>query len=149
MTGMSAFRSLLPRELDSLDHTFLPVGHMRQISRVMALDGPRIAGIVELSPGPWIWPQHFPSDPIFPGSLIIEAAGQLVALWAWAAGHRGRPRLVRTSAKFHHPVTPAAARIELEGEVRSRRHLLLGIVEAAAGSTIVARVEIGLAVLPR
>ena len=144
---MTASRSLSPPDLLHLDATFLPVAHMRQISRVTRLDGETIAGAVDLGPRHWVFPQHFPGDPVFPGALIIEAAGQLVALWAWAAGHRGRPRLVRTAAAFHHPVTPADPRLGLAGEVRGRRHLQFGTVEVAAGGIAVARVEIVLAVL--
>ncbi|HEX5963975.1 MAG TPA: hypothetical protein VFY42_09640, partial [Gemmatimonadales bacterium] len=75
--------------LIDLDSTFLPVAEMRQITRVTALEGAGIEGEVELGPDHWVWPQHFPSDPIFPGTLMIEAAGQLVALWAWGHGARG------------------------------------------------------------
>jgi 3-hydroxymyristoyl/3-hydroxydecanoyl-(acyl carrier protein) dehydratase len=102
---------------------------------------------VELGPGHWVYPQHFPHDPIFPGTLIIEAAGQLVALWAWARGHRGRPRLARISASFHQPVTRPTPRLELRAEVRSKRHLQFGTVDVHAEGILVARVEAVLAVL--
>lgn len=136
-----------PASLLDLDATFLPVGQMRQISRVTAIDGPRISAVVDLGPDHWVYPQHFPHDPIFPGTLIIEAAGQLVALWAWASGHRGRPRLVRTSASFHRPVTRPTPLLELHAEVRGKRHLQFGAVEVLADGSPVARVEAVLAVL--
>lgn len=135
-----------PSLLD-LDATFLPVAQMRQITRVTALDGPRIVAEVELGAGHWVYPQHFPDDPIFPGTLMIEAAGQLVALWAWAQGHRGRPRLVRTSASFHQPVTLATPRLELHAQVRGKRNLQFGTVELFANQQHVATVEAVLAVL--
>lgn len=137
-----------PINLLDLDATFLPVAQMRQLSRVTALDGFRIAGVVDLGPDHWVYPQHFPHDPIFPGSLIIEAAGQLVALWAWANGHRGRPRLVRTSASFHQPVTRPTPGLELRAEVRGKRHLQFGAVDVLAQGSQVAHVEVVLAVLP-
>ena len=137
----------LPTCLLDLEATFLPVGQMRQISRVTGLDGPRISGIVDLGPGHWVYPQHFPRDPIFPGTLLIEAAGQLVALWAWAHGHRGRPRLVRTSAAFHQPVTPATSALQLHADVRGKRHLHFGTVEVVAQERPIARIEAVLAVL--
>ncbi|MBA3316489.1 MAG: hypothetical protein H0T50_00155 [Gemmatimonadales bacterium] len=136
-----------PACLLDLDATFLPVAQMRQITRVIAVDGPRIAAIVDLGPDHWVYPQHFPDDPIFPGSLVIEAAGQLVALWAWLQGHRGRPRLVRTSAQFHQPVTRPTPHLELRAEVRGRRHLQFGTVDVMADGRHVARVEAVLAVL--
>ena len=136
-----------PPSLLDLDATFLPVAQMRQISRVITLDGPCITGEAELGSNHWVYPQHFPHDPIFPGALIIEAAGQLVALWAWANGHRGRPRLLRTSASFHQPVTQETPRLELRAEVRTKRHLQFGTVGVSAQGLQVARVEAVLAVL--
>ena len=134
--------------LRDLDLTFLPVGQMRQITRVTALDRGSIAGEVELGSGHWVYPQHFPSDPIFPGSLMVEAAGQLVALWAWAHGHRGRPRLLRTVAEFRHPVGPADSRLDLRAEVRGKRHLQFGTTTIRVAATPVAVIETVLAVLP-
>jgi 3-hydroxymyristoyl/3-hydroxydecanoyl-(acyl carrier protein) dehydratase len=137
----------LPVSLLDLDATFLPVGQMRQISRVTAIDGPRISAVVDIGADHWVYPQHFPHDPIFPGALIMEAAGQLVALWAWANGHRGRPRLVRVSASFHQPVTRPTPRLDLHAEVRGKRHLQFGSVEVLAQGSRVAEVEAVLAVL--
>ena len=109
-----------------LGETFLPAGGMRQIARITLLDGARIDRYVEVDGAHWVYPSHFPGDPIYPGSLMVEAAGQLVALWAWAQGHRRRPRLVRTAATFHRPVTPTSRVLRLQGEVRGKRHLQFG-----------------------
>jgi 3-hydroxymyristoyl/3-hydroxydecanoyl-(acyl carrier protein) dehydratase len=136
-----------PGQID-IDATFLPIGQMRQISRVTAIEGARIEGGVDLGPGHWVFAQHFPGDPIFPGTLMIEAAGQLVALWAWANGQRGRPRLVRTGAEFHRPVTPETARLELRGTVERRRHLHFATVLVTVAGCDVATVTAVLAVLP-
>lgn len=134
--------------LIEIDSTFLPVGQMRLVSRVIRLEGASIEGEVNLGQEHWVFPQHFPGDPIFPGSLIIEAAGQLVALWAWANGGRGRPRLLRTSAEFKTPVGPQAARITLRAEVKRKRNMHFGKVEVGADATHLATVEAVLAVLP-
>ena len=134
--------------VQDLDATFLPIGQMRQITRITGVDGPAIRGEVDIGPAHWVYPQHFPADPIFPGSLMIEAAGQLVALWAWAHGHRGRPRLLRASAEFHHSVHPATARLELQAEVRGKRHLQFGTTAVHAGALRVASIETVLGVLP-
>lgn len=141
----SATNSTLASPVD-IEATFLPIGHMRQVSRVTRLDGSDIEAELDMG-GHWVFPEHFPGDPIFPGSLMIEAAGQLVALWAWEAGHRGRPRLVRAGAEFHHPVTPPAQVITLRAVVRRKRHLHFGKVEVLAGEESVATVELVLAVL--
>ena len=133
--------------LVDIDASFLPVAQMRQITRVTELDGPAITGEVDLGEH-WVYPHHFPGDPIFPGTLMIEAAGQLVALWAWAQGQRGRPRLLRTSAKFMSPVGPGVSHLELRGEVQRKRHLHFASVQVRAGDTEVATVEAVLAILP-
>ena len=134
--------------LIDIDATFLPLGQMRQVSRVTQLEGSAITGEVDLSAEHWVYPQHFPGDPIFPGSLMIEAAGQLVALWAWAQGQRGRPRLVRTSAEFHGPVGPATEQLLLRAEVRRKRHLNFATIGIWATGSQVATLEAVLAVLP-
>ncbi|HEX7336889.1 MAG TPA: hypothetical protein VF252_06750 [Gemmatimonadales bacterium] len=133
--------------LIDLGATFLPVGQMRQITRVTEVDGETIEGEMELGPDHWIWPQHFPNDPIFPGTLMIEAAGQLVALWAWAQGARGRPRLVRTGAEFHTPVERWIPGLRLRAEVRRKRNLYFGTVQIIADGGVVASVEAVLVIL--
>jgi 3-hydroxymyristoyl/3-hydroxydecanoyl-(acyl carrier protein) dehydratase len=134
--------------LIDIESTFLPVAQMRQISRVTELTEATIVGEVDLGPHHWVYAQHFPGDPIFPGTLIIEAAGQLVALWAWANGQRGRPRLVRTSAEFCSPVGVGEPRIQLRGEVRRKRNLHFATLSVSAAGTEVATVTAVLAVLP-
>jgi 3-hydroxymyristoyl/3-hydroxydecanoyl-(acyl carrier protein) dehydratase len=145
-SSVTAEPIVVPPVID-LDKTFIPVGRMRQISRLVSLQGSTIAGEMELGAGHWVWPEHFPGDPIFPGTLLIEGAGQLVALWAWAQGRRGRPRLVRTSAEFLNPVGPGADRIQLSAAVRQKRHLYIGNVEIICAGIPVARIEALLAVL--
>lgn len=135
-----------PSLLD-IDATFLPVAHMRQISRITTVATESITGEVDLGPDHWVYAQHFPGDPIFPGTLIIEAAGQLIALFAWARGQRGRPRLVRTSAEFRLPVGHGTSRLRLDAQVRSKRNIHFGTVEVYAGEDQVARVEAVLAVI--
>lgn len=134
--------------LIDLDSTFLPVAQMRQITRVTAVGGATIEAEMELGPNHWIWPQHFPDDPIFPGTLMIEGAGQLVALWAWAQGTRGRPRLVRSSAEFHNPVDRLAPDLYLKAEVRRRRQLYFGSVHLTSDEIHVASIEAVLVILP-
>lgn len=134
-------------DLIDIDATFLPIGHMRQIARVTLLHGSAIEGEVDLGSDHWVYPQHFPGDPIFPGSLIIEAAGQLIALWAWAQGQRGFPRLVRTSAEFHGPVGIETRQIFLRADVRRKRHVHFGSIRVTTADAHVATVEAMLAVL--
>ncbi|HEY2806606.1 MAG TPA: hypothetical protein VGI92_12185 [Gemmatimonadales bacterium] len=147
--GASAVTDVRPcAELIDIDATFLPVGQMRQISRVVEVDGQGITGEVDLGVEHWVFAQHFPGDPIFPGALIIEAAGQLVALWAWSTGQRGRPRLVRIGAEFHNPVGQDDPQLMLRAQVRRKRHLNFGTIEVIAGVIRIATLECVLAILP-
>lgn len=130
-----------------LDETFLPTGRMRQITRVGDLAGETITGEVDLSRADWIFTDHFPGDPVFPGTLLVEAAGQLVAAWAWADGQRGRTRLVRSSARFTNEVGPDQETVWLEATVRKRRQMNFGEVSASIPEREVARVDLVLAVV--
>jgi 3-hydroxymyristoyl/3-hydroxydecanoyl-(acyl carrier protein) dehydratase len=134
--------------LIDLDESFLPIAQMRQVTRITTFDGASIVGEADLSPDHWVWPQHFPEDPIFPGSLMIEAGGQLIALWAWSQGARGRPRLVRASAEFQNPVSRWSPMLVLKAQVQRKRHLYFGKVEISSEGIQVARIEGVLVVLP-
>lgn len=121
---------------------------MRQISRVTELAGAAIAGEVDLGPDHWVYAQHLPGDPVLPGSLIVEAAGQLVALWAWASGQRGRPRLLRANAEFRRAVGREEPRLVLRGEVTRKRHMHFAAIRVLAGGVQVATASVVLAVIP-
>lgn len=144
---MSNVRPALSGLVD-IDASFLPVSQMRQISRVTARDADCIEGEMQVGAGHWVFAQHFPGDPIFPGVLLIEAAGQLVALWAWEDGQRGRPRLVRSAAEFREPVGPDTELLHLRGTIRKKRNVQFATVSIEAAGRIVASVEIVLTVLP-
>jgi len=134
--------------LIDIDATYLPTQLMRQVARVTTLDGSAITGEVDLGPEHWVYAQHFPGDPIFPGALIIEAAGQLVALWAWADGQRGRLRLAKTTAKFRAPVEIEDPLLRVEAVVRRKRHLNFADVTARTPRQVVANISLVLAVVP-
>lgn len=128
--------------------TFLPVGPMRQIARVLHLQDASIHGEVDVSDEHWVFAHHFPDDPVYPGCLMVESAGQLVALWAWLAGARGKPRLVRSASTFHAPVLPGDGVLRLEASVRQRRNMYFGKVALSTESQgSVAGVELVLAVV--
>jgi 3-hydroxymyristoyl/3-hydroxydecanoyl-(acyl carrier protein) dehydratase len=134
--------------LIDLDLVYLPEGSMRQLSRSTHLRGQEISGEVEVGLDHWVYAMHFPGDPIFPGCLMVEAAGQLVAAHAWRDDPHGRPRLVRANAEFRDPVHPDDELLVLEARVRKRRNLHFGKVALTADSRAVAAIDIVLAVLP-
>jgi len=128
-------------ERATLGATFLPVGQMLQLDRVTAVDDTSITAEMDVTPEHWVFPMHFPGDPIFPGCFLIEAAGQLVALWGWEAGLRGRPRMAKASAEFESPVFATDRTVTLKGSVRRRRNMCFGTVNVRAGERTVATIE--------
>ena len=128
-------------ERATLGATFLPVGQMLQLDRVTAVDDTSITAEMDVSPEHWVFPMHFPGDPIFPGCFLIEAAGQLVALWGWEAGLRGRPRMAKASAEFESPVFATDRTVTLKGSVRRRRNMCFGTVNVVASERTVATIE--------
>ncbi len=129
-----------------LDETFLPVGQMRQITSVTAFYDHTIVCEMDLN-AHWTYPIHFPDDPIIPGSLIIEAAGQVTALWAWLSGQRGKPRMVKTSAEFRSPAGPDDGVLTLRATIKKKQNLNFGTISVLIGEVEIATVENCIAVV--
>lgn len=130
-----------------LENIFLPIGEMLQIDRVTEINGEHIVCELDLADH-WVFPLHFPTDPIFPGTLLIEAAGQAIAIWAWHAGLRGRPRLIKTSAHFEKPVLPEHGKVTLVGSVKQKRNTIcIGEVTIYADQQKVAEVQATLIII--
>lgn len=132
--------------LIDLNETFLPVGQMRQISRVTSFNDRTIECEMDLACH-WTFPIHFPDDPVLPGSLVVEAAGQVTALWAWLNGQRGRPRMVKASAEFRAPAGPKDRALTLRATVKKRQRLNFGSVSVLLGDHEIATVENCIAVV--
>ena len=130
-----------------LSGMFLPVGEMLQVKRISMVSNGTIVGEQPLTKEDWIFPLHFPDDPIFPGSLLIEGAGQLIAIWGWHNGLRGKPRLVKVSAEFKSPVTAADRLIIYKGTMTKRQNICMGTVEISVTSRLVGTVIGSLVVL--
>jgi len=123
-----------------LETTFLPIGQMLQIDRVFEITNGLLVCEMDI-PGHWTFPMHFPNDPIIPGTVLMEAAGQAVGIWAWHAGARGKPRLVKTSAKFESPVVPTDQTVRLTASVRQKKNVFFGRVQVSVLERKVADVE--------
>jgi 3-hydroxymyristoyl/3-hydroxydecanoyl-(acyl carrier protein) dehydratase len=125
---------------EQLAAVYLPTGQMLQIDRATDITGDCVACELDLG-GHWVFPMHFPKDPIFPACLMIEAAGQAIAIWAWHHRMEGLPRLVRVDASFASAVRPEDGVLSLRGKMRRRCHLCRGVVELFCGERLVATVE--------
>ena len=134
-------------EKADLAEMFLPIGEMLQTDRVVHVQDGNIVSEKRISPNDWIFALHLPNDPIFPGCLLIEGAGQLMAIWAWHSGLRGNPRLVKVSAEFKSPVLPSDECITYKGELKKRNNIVIGRVEISVHGRYVGAMEGSLIVL--
>jgi 3-hydroxymyristoyl/3-hydroxydecanoyl-(acyl carrier protein) dehydratase len=123
-----------------LAQVYLPVEQMLQIDRVTEVTDETIRCEMDLTRH-WVFPLHFPGDPIFPACLMIEAAGQAIAIWAWHHRVAGQPRLARVSASFSSAVRPEDEVLALVGRVRRRRNICVGTVSLFVGDRLAAEVE--------
>ena len=123
-----------------LARVYLPVEQMLQIDRVLEVTGDCVRCEMDLSQH-WVFPLHFPKDPIFPACLMIEAAGQAIAIWAWHNQMPGLPRLARVKASFDSAVKPEDGILSFVGKIRRRRNICVGSVELFCGTRRVAEVE--------
>ena len=124
-----------------LARMFLPIGEMLQVSRVVQIVDGTIIGEKDISEQDWIFRLHFPGDPIFPGSLLIEGVGQVIAVWGWHSGLRGKPRLAKVSAEFKRPVMPTDRLIRYTGMMSKRNNIIIGSVEITVGEWSIGRVH--------
>ena len=128
------------RHISEFEDIFLPAGQMLQIDRVREVLGPRIVCEADLERH-WVFPLHFPDGPIFPGSLLIEGAGQAIAIWAWENELRGDPRLVRVEAEFRSPVVPEDRLLTYVGTIKRRCNVCVGTVDVLTNGRVVAHVK--------
>jgi 3-hydroxymyristoyl/3-hydroxydecanoyl-(acyl carrier protein) dehydratase len=128
------------RHISEYADSFLPVGQMLQIDRVCEVTGDRVVCEADLEHS-WVFALHFPGDPIFPGSLLIEGAGQAIAIWAWENELRGDPRLVRVEAEFRAPVLPGDGPLTYVGTIKRKRNICVGFVSVLCGGRQVAHVK--------
>jgi 3-hydroxymyristoyl/3-hydroxydecanoyl-(acyl carrier protein) dehydratase len=134
------------RALQRDSEIYLPVGQMRLITSIHEFTADGIVCVVDLQDH-WVFDLHFPGDPIFPGSLLIEAAGQTIATWAWEMGLRGAPRLVKVSAEFKSPLHPCDRAVSFHASIRRRKNLCVGKVQVLSEGRQIALVTGTLVVL--
>ena len=134
------FKMLMPLyDRADMARVYLPVGQMLQIDRVIEVTPENIRCEMDL-PQHWVFPLHFPNNPIFPACLMIEAAGQAIAIWAWHHQVPGNPRLARVNASFESAVRPEDGVLSFVGKIKRRRNICAGTVELFCGERRVAEV---------
>jgi 3-hydroxymyristoyl/3-hydroxydecanoyl-(acyl carrier protein) dehydratase len=119
---------------------YLPIGQMLQLDRVTEIQADTLRAELDLATH-WVFPLHFPKDPIFPACLMIEAAGQAIAVWAWHHQVPGLPRLARVEASFSSGVRPDDGILSFTARLRRRRHVVAGTVDLFCGDRPIATVS--------
>ncbi len=130
-----------------LKEVYLPVGRMLQIDHVRSIEEGVIVCEQNLLDRQWLFDIHFPDDPIFPGSFMIEGAGQAVAIWMWKGGIRGKPRLLKATAEFKSPVVPQDELLTYTAKIQKRQNICIGAVTVTVRQRLAANIEIWLAVV--
>ena len=122
---------------DYFAKTYFPAGRILIIDNVIDIDGGKISCEQIVTEDHWIFPLHFPHDPVFPGSLMMEAAAQTIAIWGWEQGMRGRPRLVKCNAEFIVPVYPGNFSVFYHANITKRKNVCVGNIDIVVNEKVV------------
>ena len=118
----------------------LPVGNMLMMDRVTHIndaDGQfgkgSIIAELDINPDLWFFDCHFPTDPVMPGCLGLDAMWQIIGFHLGWLGNKGKGRALGAGeVKFFGQVLPTAKKVTYRidlSRVISRR-LVMGIGNA-------------------
>lgn len=117
----------------------LPVGNMLMMDRIVKIteDGGQygkgeIIAELDINPDLWFFECHFPTDPVMPGCLGLDAMWQLVGFYLGWRGNKGRGRALGSGeVKFTGQVLPTAKKVTYHIELKRviERKLVMGIAD--------------------
>lgn len=117
----------------------LPVGNMLMLDRIIEISdtgGDYGKGFIhaelDIHPDLWFFECHFPSDPVMPGCLGLDAMWQLVGFYLGWRGNPGKGRALGTGeVKFTGQVLPTAKKVTYKIHLKRviERQLKLGIAD--------------------
>ena len=99
-----------------------------------AHDKGHIIAELDINPDLWFFECHFPSDPVMPGCLGLDALWQLVGFFLTWSGAPGKGRaLGAKDVKFSGMVLPTVKTVRYEIDMRRmmRKPMILGIGNGA------------------
>jgi len=129
-------------ELFGEENSRLPLPNMLMMDRIahIAADGGKHGkGIIRAELGvrqdAWFFSCHFPSDPVMPGCLGLDALWQLLGFHLAWRGHRGKGRALGVGeVKFRGEVLPSARLVQYE--VHIKRILASKLIMALADGVV-------------
>ncbi len=118
----------------------LPIPPMLMMDRVINIDaeggefgkGIMIAEL-DIKPDLWFFDCHFPTDPVMPGCLGLDAMWQLIGFYLGWLGNPGRGRALGAGeVKFFGQVLPTAKKVTYKIEISRliQRKLVMGVGNA-------------------
>ncbi len=118
----------------------LPIPPMLMMDRVIKIDaeggefgkGLMIAEL-DIKPDLWFFDCHFPTDPVMPGCLGLDAMWQLIGFYLGWLGNPGRGRALGAGeVKFFGQVLPTAKKVTYKIEISRliQRKLVMGVGNA-------------------
>jgi 3-hydroxyacyl-[acyl-carrier protein] dehydratase/trans-2-decenoyl-[acyl-carrier protein] isomerase len=118
----------------------LPIPPMLMMDRVIEIDaeggefgkGIMIAEL-DIKPDLWFFDCHFPTDPVMPGCLGLDAMWQLIGFYLGWLGNPGRGRALGAGeVKFFGQVLPTAKKVTYKIEISRliQRKLVMGVGNA-------------------
>ena len=118
----------------------LPAPPMLMMDRIVKIDaegGEFGKGIIiaelDITPDLWFFDCHFPSDPVMPGCLGLDAMWQLVGFYLCWLGNPGKGRALGSGeVKFFGQVLPTAKKVTYKIEFTRliQRRLVMGMANA-------------------
>lgn len=119
----------------------LPVGNMLMMDRIITIsaDGGEhgkgeIIAELDIRPDLWFFDCHFPTDPVMPGCLGLDAMWQIVGFFLGWKGNKGRGRALGAGeVKFFGQVLPTASKVTYHVQLKRviERKLVMGIADAS------------------
>jgi 3-hydroxyacyl-[acyl-carrier protein] dehydratase/trans-2-decenoyl-[acyl-carrier protein] isomerase len=118
----------------------LPMPNMLMVDRIVSIteDGGahgkgQIIAELDINPDLWFFECHFPTDPVMPGCLGLDAMWQLVGFFLGWKGGLGRGRALGVGElKFTGQVLPTAKKVTYKIDLNRviMRKLVMGIADA-------------------
>ncbi|WP_261843442.1 3-hydroxyacyl-[acyl-carrier-protein] dehydratase FabA [Aliamphritea ceti] len=117
----------------------LPIDNMLMMDRIVNINSEggkygkgQIIAELDIHPDLWFFQCHFPTDPVMPGCLGLDAMWQLVGFYLGWRGNLGRGRALGSGeVKFTGQILPTAKKVTYTIDLKRviERKLVMGIAD--------------------